>query len=589
MPSSIETPPKTSTEEKSITSVTSDSSKLIDSEKISKEEYEDILKEYKQKLNEVENAAKSLRKMLLEMLPQLRNSTEELKTEQIEMTNSFNLDMVKLKETCVSVITHFCANLEKCNQEVIGKLQTEKDENEMILKDEVEAEQAKCAELQSEIEKAVRERKETEEDLKGKLDKARQEQNELIEKHDREIQELVQKHELEMEVEIDKLKADLSDKHIGLEKELEKSVLVVQNKETTIENLKKDRIKLEEALLEKFQIEKEEICDILAKEHEAKLFEAIKLQTEKTEKEKSILVEELKNLHESDTTKKLEELKQSLMLEKQQELTLTQSTLTLEHNKLTEELKNKTLEEKNEEMDELKSELELKFQADLARFSAEFNNEKENLVQELNKYKLKVFNVCSVQTDFSEANCDTQTGDSLSLEFLSHSSVQTDVIKLLDISNQTETLEQSCSTAQTDEPETVPTLVLSNISVQTETQDMAVELAHFSTQTDKVQIEQTCPQTVKSAESHSETQTQKETVDHSSVQTDISSQDQSSVQTEEIACDQSNLQSCSVNQGFDNVDGSEHNIATTAVQTEEGIAHNALQGHEKVKSKRTTN
>ena len=590
MPSSIESPPKTctaSTEEKSIAS---DSSKIIDSEKVIKEKYESELKEYRRKLNKVENSMKSLQKILLETLPELKSSTLELKTEQTEVSNSFNSDVVKLKKTCETVITNFCSHIVSFNQEDLRKLQSEKDEVEMMLKDEIEAEQAKCAELRNEIEIAKKDRKDSEDSLNSKLEKARQEQNEMIEKHGREIKELIQKHELEMEVEIDKLKAELSDKHAGLEKELEKSVVTVQDKDTAIENLKKDKIISEETLMEKFQREKEKICDILSKEYEEKLNQAIKSQTEKMEQEKNVLKEELKKMHESDTQRKLEELRQGLLLEKQQEIDLTQSTMSLEHNKLTEELKNKILEEKAAEVERIKSELEIKFQEDLARFSSEFNKEKEVLVAELNNFKLKMYNVSSVQTDFSETNCDTQTGQSLILDFLSNTSMQTDVIKQSDISNQTETVEQSSFEVQTDELCPSPSPVSSNISVQTETQNSDADMIHFSSQTDKVTIEQTCTQT----ESQSQTQTEKETVDHSSVQTDSVTQDQSATQTEEIVSEQSRILTGSVIQGSDldggkssaatsdSVSGNKSVSTTTVVQTEDSETFTSRQDYEKV-------
>ena len=592
MPSSIESPPKTSntstTEDKSIAST---SDKIIDPEKVIKENYESQLKEYKRKLNEVENATKSLQKMVLETVPELKGLTLKLKTEQTEMSNSFISDMVKLKETCDTVITDFFSCMENSNQSDLDKLQSEKDEIEMMLKDEIEAEQAKCAELRNELELAKKERLGNEESLKNKLEKAQQEQNEMIAKHDRELKELIQKHELEMEVEIDKLNAELSDKHTGLEKELEKSVITVQDKDTAIESLKKDKVKTEETLMEKFQVEKEKICDILSKEHEEKLNQALRAQTEKLEQEKNALKEELKKMHESDTQKKLEELRQSMMVAKQQEIDLTQSTMTLEHNKLTEELRNKTMEEKASELERIKSELEIKFQEDLAKFSSEFNKEKEVLVAELNTYKLKMFNVCSVQTDFSETSCDTQTGQSLLLDFLSNTPVQTDVIKQLDVSNQTETSEQSSFEVQTDEPYPNPS-PLSDNSAQTEKQNSDEDLIHFCSQTDIITVEQTCTQT----ESQLLTQTEKETVDHSSVQTDSVIHGQSSTQTEETMSDQSRILTGSVIQGSDSdeskscaaklsdsVSGNTAGSTTTDVQTDDCEKFSSMQDYEKVK------
>lgn len=578
MPSSIETPPKTSTEEKSIAS---DSIK-IDTDKELKEKYEKELKECKVKLTEVENAAKSLQSLLLEKLPLLKTSTSDLKLQQLELSNLFNSDIVKLRETSAAVIKSFCSDVESSHQDVIDKLQTEKDEHEMMLKDEIEAEQAKCAELQNEIELAKKRNKEVEQDFNSRLDKAKQEQTELIEKHDLEIKEMIQKHELELEVEIDKLKAELIDRQTGLEKELETSVLVAQDKDSAIENLKKERIKLEETLSEKFQREKDEICDILAKEHDQKLNQAIQLEKEKMENEKSMLKETLNKVHESDTQKKLEELKQSLILEKQQELDLNQSTLILEHNKLTEEIKNRTREEKMSEMDKIKSDLEIKFQEDLARFSTEFNREKEVLVAELNKYKLKVFTESDVQTEFSEVTCDTQTGDSLLLDVLSNNSMQTDVIKLSDTSNQTEILDLSNLAVQTDEPDLVPTPVLSNISMQTESVD--IDIFHLSIQTDKISLEQCCTQTDKIPENQSETQTETESVDHSSVQTDSISQSQSSSQTEELLCDQSQKGTEAADQEHDCVGGSKSSLTTSAIQTEDNENLKSMQDYEKVRN-----
>ena len=590
MPSSIESPPKTAgstTEDKSISSV---SDKVIEPEKVKTEDCESQLKECKKKLNEVENATKSLQKMLLQTVPELKGFTSKLKTEQTEMSNTFTCDMVKLKETCETVIKDFFSCTESSNKSELEKLQSEKDELEMMLKDEIEAEQAKCAELRNELELAKKERIGTEESLKDKLEKSQQEQKELTEKHDREVKELIQKHELEMEVEIDKVSAELSDKRAGLEKELEKSVVTVQDKDTAIENLKKDKVKTEETLMEKFQMEKEKICDILSKAHEENLNQALKSQAEKLEQEKNALKDELQKMHESHTQKKLEELRQSLMVEKQHEIDLTQSTMTLEHNKLTEELRNKAIQEKTTELEIIKSELEIKFQEDLAKFSLEFNKEKEILVAELSSYKDKMFSVCSAQTDFSETSCDTQIGQSLLLDYISTTSMQTDVIKQLDVSNQTETSEQSSFEVQTDVPYPIPSPV-SEICIQTEKLNLDIDSVHFSSQTDMVTVEQTCTQT----ESQSLAQTEKERVDHSSSQTDSVTHGQSSTQTEEKIGDESGILTGSMIQGSDtgenescaaksdSVDGNKIGSTTTDVQTDDSEKFTSMQDYEKVK------
>ena len=582
MPSSIDSPPKTtcSTESKSLAS---DSSK-IDHDKVFREKCENEMREYKVKLNKVEETARCLQRMLLEKLPQLVSSTNELKTQQLEMSDLIKSDIDQFKDTSVAVIKNFCSNVEFSHQQMIDKLQSEKDETEMLLKDEIESEQAKCAELRNEVDISKKQMEELKKELDFKVDQLKQEQCDVVEKHDLEIKELIQRHELELEVEIDRMKAELNDKHSELEKELERSVMTVQDKDTAIVNLKKERIKLEETLLGKFQREKEEICDILAKEYDEKLDNAVKLETEKMNYEKSVLKDQLDKMYESDTQKKLEGLKQSLPLEKQEAVEMTKSTLTLEHSNFTEDLRKKILEDKTAEIDKIKKELEMKFQEDLAKFSTEFNEEKQALVDELNRFKLKVSSDCGAQTELNNVNCDTQTGQSLLVDFLSNSSMQTDVIKLLDFSNQTESSYVSNFAIQTDEQHPLSAPLLANSSIQTEVdQTDNANVLHLSTQTDHVSLEQCSTQTDKSAENQSETQTEAETVNHSSIQTDTISQDQTSTQTEKISCDQSSSQTDSLRQQGDSIDGSKSLPTSTAIQTDDSESLLSMQDYEKVR------
>ena len=582
MPSSMDSPPKTtcSTDSKSLAS---DNSKL-ESDKILREKYETEMKEYRIKLTRAENLAKALHRLLTEKMPLLVSSTSELKAHQMEISDVIKSDIDMFKDTSMAVIASFCSNVETDHQQVIERLQADKEETEMLLKDEIESEQAKNAEMRNEIEISKKQFEDMKNELECKIEELQKNQTDLAEKHNLEIKELIQNHELEMEVEIDKVKAELGDKHVELEKELEKSVLVVQDKVTAIESLKKDKVKLEETLVGKFQREKEEICDILAKEYDEKLDKAMKLETEKLNNEKSMLKEELNKLHESETERKLEELKQSLFIEKQEAVDLTQSTLTLEHNKLAENLKSQILEDKTAETDKIKTDLELKFQEDLAKFNTEFNKEKQVLLDELNSYKLRVFSDCDAQTELDIANCDTQTGHSLVIDYLSNSSMQTNVINQLDISNQTDALDVSSFAVQTDELHSIVTPILASSSMQTEPdRTMDANSLHLSTQTDTISLEQCSTQTDKSGENQSETQTESEAVNHSSSQTDIISQDQTAAQTEKMLCDQSNSQTGLLKQQGDCADGAKSlPIICPDLHTETSDKVISMQDYEKV-------
>ena len=581
MPSSMDSPPKTtcSTDSKSLAS---DNSKL-ESDKILREKYDTEMKEYRIKLTRAENLAKALHRLLIEKMPLLVSSTSELKAHQMEISDVIKSDIDMFKDTSMAVIASFCSNVETDHQQVIDRLQSDKEETEMLLKDEIESEQAKNAEMRNEIEISKKQFEDMKKELECKIEELQKNQIDLAEKHSLEIKELIQNHELRMEVEIDKVKAELGDKHVELEKELEKSVMVVQDKVTAIESLKKDKVKLEETLVGKFQREKEEICDILAKEYDEKLDKAMKLETEKLNNEKSMLKEELNKLHESETERKLEELKQSLLIEKQEAVDLTQSTLTLEHNKFAENLKSQILEDKTAETDKIKMDLELKFQEDLAKFNTEFNKEKQVLLDELNSYKLRVFSDCDAQTELDIANCDTQTGHSLVIDYLSNSSMQTNVINQLDISNQTDALDVSSFAVQTDELHSIATPILASSSMQTEPdRTMDANSLHLSTQTDTISLEQCSTQTDKSGENQSETQTESEAVNHSSSQTDIISQDQTAAQTEQMLCDQSNSQTGLLKQQDDCVDGARSLPIGPDLHTEASDKVISMQEYEKV-------
>lgn len=476
MPSSIESPPKSSTE------IKINLEQNILAEKQLNAKLQQQLKECNKKLSHNEKTLKSLRDFVESKVPSLKGDVQELKKEQMEHVQSVIHDFDDIRKNVIQMVEAYEKVLSERNQEVIKKLTAERNEIDKAQSEKLLVETEKVKNLEEDIEKLKDELREIEEEGSNKLkERENQFQAELEEARNgllNEIKDLTQKHELVLEVELDKAKSECSGMIDGLEKELGEKNELIREKESAIKCLEKDKIKLEESLMDKFQIEKEQICDILGNEYKEKLEKTVKEQEEKIETMKQSVIAELNEKHETDTQQKLQALRQSLMVEKDQAVEMTQSMLSTEHSKAADEIKQKMMEEKSAEMAKFTEELQTKFQDDLGKLSAEFNKEKEILVTELNAFKNREYSTSEIQTTnslYNTSDSDSQTNPApVQLD----SQAQTEMRDQSAVSMQTDSRDQSNFSVQTDSTETASCIM------QTE----KTELKQYAVQTDVTQL-----------------------------------------------------------------------------------------------------
>ncbi|XP_060577554.1 RB1-inducible coiled-coil protein 1-like isoform X3 [Ruditapes philippinarum] len=490
MPSSIESPPKSSTEMKV------NQEQIILAEKQLNAKLQLQLKESNKKLSQNEKTLKALCEFVENKIPSLRDNVKDLKKEQKDHIQNVLVDMEDLRTNVIQMVQTYDKVVTENNEAMLDKLTAEKDKRSNELSELLELETKKAKDLQESLERLeeemkekelkVSELKEQESQFETKLEEVR---NGLLS----EIKELTQKYELEVEVEVDKARSESSVSISNLEKELADKTNVICEKESAIKTLEKEKIKLEENLMDKFQVEKEQICDILEIEYEQKLANAEKEHNEKVEMMKQSIVAELKEKHETETKQKLDDLKQSLMVEKEQAVEMTQSLMVTEHSKAADEIKQKLIDEKSAEMAKYSEEMESKYQDDVAKLSAEFNKEKELLFNELSALKNReyshiesqtvnsVFNVSDndAQTNSAPAQLDSQAQTNVTEQLTA--SMQTDPSDQTHLAIQTDTTDTKSSTMQTDKAEVnehsgqTDVTQLYDMSVQTEICDTGCE------------------------------------------------------------------------------------------------------------------
>ncbi|KAL4236922.1 reticulophagy [Mactra antiquata] len=465
MPSSIESPPKTCSDKSNL-------EQCVLAEKQLNVKLQQQMKEYAKRLNQSEKTLKMLKQFFDTKLPSLADTAKELKKEHSDHVQNVIQEFEHIRESVKQHVQSYETEIAEKTKNELEKLHLEKQEVKQLLDEQNQK--------SSELEKSVCE---LNKEMDEKDKKHQVELDEVKEKFECEMKELQQKHELELEVELDKVKAEFDDKVSDLEREIDNKNKVIDEKESAIKKLEVDIIKIEENLNDKFQTEKEQICDILGVEYDQKLEKEV---VKKVEEMKQSVVADLKEKHDKEKNEQLDALKQCLIAEKQEAVEMTQSTLTVEHSKGLEDTKKKLMDERIEELEKLKSELNCKFQEDVAKLSSEFNKEKEGLVKELDLLKNKptavievqtvssMFGTCDMesQSDLQPKQTDTQAQTDLSDQ--QTTSMQTDCYDQSHLGIQTESVLTKSSTNQTETTDTIDSSVQPDsilgveISVQTD-------------------------------------------------------------------------------------------------------------------------
>lgn len=429
MPSSIESPPKTCSDKSNL-------EQCLLTERQHSVKLQQQVKECTRKLSQSEKTLKLLKQFLDTKLPSLTDTAKELKKEHEEHVHTVIKEFENIRDNVIQHVQSFESDMAEKTQIEIEKVNTEKREVEKLLD--------ATSQKSSELEKSV---SDLNEEIKEKDKKHKVELDECKDKFEKEIKELNLKHELEFEVELDKVHDEYVVKINNLEKQLEAKNDLINEKESAIKKMELDIIKLEESLTNRFQTEKEQICDILGVEYEQKLGKEV---DKKVEEMKQSVVADLTAKHEKEKCQQLDELKQCLIAEKEEAVEMTQSTLTNEHSKGLEELKKKFMDDRLAEIEMVKIEMESKIQEDIAKLSSEFNKEKECLIAELNKFRNKQIAVIEIQTVHSMFGMRDVETQSEPLPVQTDTQAQTDKSEQQTSSMQTESSNQSHIAVQTD-------------------------------------------------------------------------------------------------------------------------------------------
>jgi len=443
MPSSIDSPPKPCSENKTSLEET------LAAEKQANARLLEDLHTCNKKLCDNEHKMKQLHSLVCDNLPFLKQTASELKESQLKYIESVLSEIESVRVSLVGCVEKVVSNMETEETAVIDKLKAEHETETTELKDKLETKSAKISELENSLLIEQNDRKAAESELKGEVERLRQEQGEVGAQLAEQVKELTLKHELELEVEIDKAREELVVRIATLERELEAQARVVSERDAALAAALADRARCEEEMTARFQKEKEAICGILGAEHDEKLEQVVQEQQQKLDTMHQSVVAEMRQAHQAEMEKQVDMLKQSFTVEKQQALEMTQSTLTLEHTKQFDDIRDQMLKEKETEIDQLRKELESKHKKAVDKLTLGFNSQREKLESELKQFTSKDFSTCETQSDlcsFNNLSCESQTEAVPVLE----THMQTEVLAVSSATMQTDVKGQADNSMQTD-------------------------------------------------------------------------------------------------------------------------------------------
>ncbi|WAR23784.1 RBCC1-like protein [Mya arenaria] len=457
MPSSIESPPKPCSETKSSTE------DCLAAEKQSNIKLLQELKECNTKLSENEQNLKTLRSIICDSLPSLRQSACDLKQNHSEYVQNVLSEVQSVRKSMLDQLEKLDANKTASEESMMGKLNEDHSKELKELCDKFDCECAKVSELEKTLQEIEQDKKKVEEELQSQVKQLQKEKIDIGVKLASDVKDLTLQHELELEVEIDKAKSELLVKLASLEKDIEAKDNVIKEKESAIKAIETEKVKSEELLMDKFQKEKETICGILGAEYDEKLEKAVQEKEEQMQTMKDSVITELTEKHEKEVQKQLDELKQKFSTEKEEVVEMTQSTLCIEHAKETDEIKQVLIKEKDEEIAQLKKQLEAQYDEMIGKLKSE----KDKLEKELKKYEDKSMSESTIQTDWSVFRLkqdETQTDDVSVFE----THVQTDSQSTMASSMQTEAKDQKDCVMQTSSAQMTSSVQTEDISQDSE-------------------------------------------------------------------------------------------------------------------------
>ncbi|XP_069127749.1 RB1-inducible coiled-coil protein 1-like isoform X2 [Argopecten irradians] len=430
-----------------------------------------------------EDEFESNKKKILEMLKQFdaqRSEEERINTEkQFAEFEKLKKDLEdKLEQSNKQIATHKeeVENLQKdlviAKEDVtLVKKTMEGKVTELVsqlseMKDVSENEKSRIAGLESQIESLKQQSSEMQEKTKEEKRKLESDLKEAKHKYDTEITELTKQHSLEMEVELDKLRAEIQLQIDELEKIVSEKENLLKEKEGCVEKAEKEKILLEEKMMEKFQTEKESITKIMEEDFEERM-------KKKIEEEKEALSKQFQDEKETlvgDHKYGIENLSKQLLSEKEEEVKRLTTELEEKYCKNEESVKALLQKEKDSELEKQKDILTENFSKEMETMRDMLVKENEVLLLELKAFREKELvqkesqtevmesKPLSVQTEPAQVTGQetqtavqqvTQTQSQTDKTQLTQQQIQTDVIEGTHTESQTDTTEVKTGGSQT--------------------------------------------------------------------------------------------------------------------------------------------
>lgn len=395
MPSSIASSPpnKPGTEEKK------PAAKMLQEKATLIDKYQKELQDYQVKLSSANCKLKTLQQLLEKSFPEVHEtitSTSKLLENQRAM---FFANLESTKQTLLQTVLAFQSSLSTSNEENIEKLKCEFDETQKTLQEKLDTSKADICKLENENKQIQNKMEEIVKEFETDKMKFESQMAERESQYKTESEQMVKEHSLELEVEMDRVRSEFQTQMDSQEEQLkEKSEeLVAIGKK--IEDIKKEKLKMEEDLTRQYQQEKEEIQAILQLEYGEKTKQALSEERTALEEKYNCDKEEMKKEHQSFLDEKLNEVKLLSDSEKQKALESLQLNLEAEHKLQMVEIENNLKKEKDEHSKMLEKKLSVEYSQELEKCQVAFALQKENLMTELKKFTDKTFSEMASQTD----------------------------------------------------------------------------------------------------------------------------------------------------------------------------------------------
>ncbi|XP_041357355.1 RB1-inducible coiled-coil protein 1-like isoform X2 [Gigantopelta aegis] len=363
---------------------------------------EQDLVDSQQKLSSSRLHLKCLCQKLKEDLPSLHSSLTALRDSVTEEQRTFFDYLKTVQQDIVANTTKFHEHVVSSNNESMCKLKDDSDKEISRLNSDLEKNDGKIKELNSQVscvQKELDEARNATEVVRTEMSKKCED---LKATYSSQKEDLIREHTLGLEVEMDRLRSEYKTQLEQYELEVKCAEDKRSDAQEKIKQLISEKEQLSESLTQRFLEQKEEIRRILQEEFQEKETKLISDMEEKFEKKIEEQCEKNKSEFEDKLAEESQKLQSMLVIEKAEALKDLKVELEAAHKVTVDQLSEKLNSDKDRELKQLEDTLKQEYELSALKAQEKFDCEKEELLGQLNQRSKPVGSSSETQTDMVE-------------------------------------------------------------------------------------------------------------------------------------------------------------------------------------------